>query len=268
MYSKFRIKDNSFNAISFDVGDKLKGSSLATNFKKQVKKRLDLKFKDGEIIDGTATMEEWFPQIKCDIFLSHSHKDLKRAKEFSGWLKNKFGLDVFIDSNIWGNINDLLKSIDNEYCYNKKSKTYSYEKRNITTSHVHMMLINALAEMMDKTECLMFLETPNSIKLKKMLHEVETASPWIYSELALSKLIKTKKPERYSQKIIAKERMFSLSESKSREIEISYKTDISHLIELSGNDLSNWKNFHESITQFIDNPLDILYALKIKENGK
>jgi len=266
MYSKFRINNNSFDHITFSVYDKQEGKKTAKKYKENVQERLKIKFNDGQIIDGTATKEKWFPQIDCDIFLSHSHNDLERALEFSGWVKNKFGLKVFIDSNIWGNINDLLKEIDYEYCYNKKTDTYSHEKRNITTSHVHMMLINALAEMMDKTECMMFFETPNSIKLKKMLHQVETASPWIYSELVLSKIIQIKKLARHTKAVEARTKMFSLNESKERKIEITYDADISHLVELSNRDLASWKKSFETIKEF--HPLDLLYGIKNLRNGR
>ena len=268
MYSKFKINNNSFDFITFNDLDKTTGKNVARKFKKKVNDRLNIKFKDGEIIDGIATKEEWFPQIDCDIFLSHSHKDLDQAYKLSGWLKNKFDLDVFIDSNIWGNINDLLKSIDNEYCYSKKTNTYSYEKRNITTSHVHMMLINSLAEMMNKTESLMFFETPNSIKLKQMLHKVETASPWIYSELVLSSLIKKEEPKRVLDVLRAEKRLFALNESKSldKKIEITYTTDTSHLINLSNRDLIDWKIFCQNANNF--HPLDALYAIKNLKNER
>lgn len=265
MYCKFKIKKSSFDNINFSINDKTKGKNIAKKFKNDVKERIDIKFKDGKIIDGTATKEEWFPQIKCDIFLSHSHRDINKAYELSGWLKTNFDIDVFIDSNIWGNINDLLKTIDNEYCYNKKSNTYSYEKRNITTSHVHMMLINALAEMIDNTECLMFFETPNSIKLKKMLHEVETASPWIYSELVLSKIIRNKNIIRHKNAIKKSKRYFSLKENK---LNVSYKVDISHLLELSNEDLVDWQRMYKILSIHDQHPLDVLYQLKLDSDEK
>lgn len=43
----------------------------------------------------------WFPQIKADVFISHSHSDEKLAIIFAGWLYNAFGLTAFIDSCVW-----------------------------------------------------------------------------------------------------------------------------------------------------------------------
>lgn len=109
-------------------------------------------------------------------------------------------METFIDSCSWGYCDDLLKKIDNKYCYNAKSKTYNYTLRNYTTSHVHMMLSTALTEMMDKTECVIFFNTPNSInmatELKKIKDKEKTFSPWIYHELSMTTLLKEKVPNR------------------------------------------------------------------------
>ena len=53
-------------------------------------------------LDGSKMQTNWFPQIKVDIFLSHSHKDEKLAIALAGWLKKTFGLTTFIDSCVWG----------------------------------------------------------------------------------------------------------------------------------------------------------------------
>lgn len=91
-------------------------------------------------LDGSKMQTNWFPQIKVDIFLSHSHKDEKLAIALAGWLKETFGLTTFIDSCVWGFSNKLLKEIDGKYCRCQESKAYDYQKRNYSTSHVHMML--------------------------------------------------------------------------------------------------------------------------------
>ncbi|MDH7912078.1 hypothetical protein [Winogradskyella sp. SYSU M77433] len=220
---------------------------------------MNIKFKHGNIIDGSATQEDWFPQINCDIFLSHSHLDIDRAKKLAGWFKNKFNLDVFIDHNVWGYINELLKLIDDDFCYDKNKKTYSYEKRNVTTSHVHMMLINALSEIMDKTECLLFFETPNSINLKKLTHTGTTSSPWIYNEIFLSKILR-KKQRRKNSNIEKAAREIKLSNNLNESFKIDYDTDISHLVKLTFDDIKSWLDFFTDRTDI--HPLDILYSIK------
>lgn len=81
---------------------------------------------------------------------------LIKLKHLLDSLHDCFGLEAFIDSCSWGYCDDLLNKIDKKYCYDSKKKTYDYHLRNYTTSHVHMMLSTALAEMMDNTECIIF----------------------------------------------------------------------------------------------------------------
>lgn len=263
MYSRFKINDNSLANFGFSFSDKTKGNLITSNYKKVVDEVLKEKFKDYKYIDGSKIQEEWFPQVKCDVFLSHSHKDIDKAKKFAGWMKNKFNLDVFIDYNIWGNINDLLKKIDNAYCYDKTKKTYSYDKRNLTTSHVHMMLINALSDMIDRTECLVFFESPNSINLKKITHEASTTteSPWIYNELFLSKIIKIEQ-RRKSNNLIKAEESIRMYSHLNEDFKPTYTTDTSHLIDLSSKDLKNWQEIYTNINHKESHPLDLLYKIK------
>lgn len=117
---------------------------------------------NGEL-NASKMTANWFPQIKADIFISHAHQNEKEAIQLAGWLKSEFDLVSFIDSCVWGYADELLKLIDDEYCKNLSGNNYNYEKRNRSSSHVHMMLSTALSTMMDKTECLFFLNTPHSI---------------------------------------------------------------------------------------------------------
>ena len=148
---------------------------------------------DGSL-DGSKMQENWFPQIEADVFISHSHRDEELALGLAGWLKEHFGLKAFIDSAVWGYANDLLKDIDNKYCLQTGRQVYNYQKRNQSTSHVHMMLSVALNQMIDNTECLFFLNTPNSVSIGASIGGT-TPSPWIYSEIAMSRL-KEKAPEK------------------------------------------------------------------------
>lgn len=59
----------------------------------------------------------------------------------------------------------MLRQIDDKYCRNKTGDTYNYDRRNYSTSHVHMMLSTALTEMMNISECIMFFNTPNSVSV-------------------------------------------------------------------------------------------------------
>ena len=211
-------------------------------------------------LDGNKIQEEWFPAQKADIFLSHSHLDFNKTLYLAGWLEETFGLNVFIDSCVWGYANDLLKLIDDKYCKslydNSMYMYYDYQKRNFSTSHVHLMLSTALRSMIDRSECIIFFNTPNSITTyNNVINENATSSPWIYDELIMTKLIRKTKPNRMISKAI----LDSTGDyQESKHLDIDYFVDITHLIPLTSNNLNDWgiynkeKNFH---------PLDRLYSL-------
>ena len=91
---------------------------------------------------------------------------------------------------IWGFADDLLREIDDKYALAPSKQTYEYQVRNRTTSNVHLMLNSALNEIIDKSECLIFLNTKKSVYTDKNLYDEKTytASPWIMSELYFSSL--------------------------------------------------------------------------------
>lgn len=233
----------------------LLGNSISAASKKNIEEDLEAFIVDG-VIDGSSLQEEWFPQINADIFISHSHDDLRIVNCLAGWLFKHFKLRTFVDSNVWGFSDDLLKKIDDKYCVNSNSlnKSYSYEKRNYSTSHVHMMLSVALNKLIDKTECLFFLNTPSSVSIKDTVQNT-TFSPWIYSEIVTSEMIRKQKLFRYRKGFMEKKAMFE-----SAELIIRYNVNTVHLIDLDEKELIKWKlqgistNGHDS--------LDQLYLLK------
>ena len=115
------------------------------------------------LLDGDLIQKEWFPSYYPDIFLSHSGKDDKLARKIQSILK-KAGLEVFVDSTVWGCISDLQKEFDEKYCLNPGGLTYSYDKRNNSTAAIHMMLSTALTQVMDQSKYLFFLLSGSSGK--------------------------------------------------------------------------------------------------------
>jgi hypothetical protein len=211
------------------------------------------------ILDASKLQSSWFPTINADIFLSHSHQDASNAIRLAGWLYKKFKLKTFIDSQVWKYAHELLKIIDDEYCRDDNNSNYDYNKRNISTSHVHMMLSSALSVMIDKTECLFFLETPSSISPSDNIKENDVKrvrSPWIYHELIITQLIEKKLPERH---IVESDKQFSKAEKFKKSIEAVYSVDLSHLESINSLRLLLWDikvQFNEPA-----NPLDILYEM-------
>lgn len=142
------------------------------------------------VINGEQLAGVWFPIVKRDVFISHSHNDEDLALTIAGILNEKFGLSVFIDSTIWGSADVLLRAIDDEYC-KQEDGTYNYTKRNFSTSHVHAMLTTAIMQAMDQTEAIFFLNTSNSVyKLENGFSKEHTLSPWIYEEVMCAKLLR------------------------------------------------------------------------------
>ena len=244
MYKRFKIDVPKSDSNFLKTNEKPSANKqLLDECKNSIRKYV---FGENGELDGNAIQDDWFPSINCDIFISHSHNDIELANLLADWLYSNFGLTSFIDSNIWEYVDDLQKEIDDTYCLKKKGK-YDYQKRNFSTSHVHLMLNMALMKMIDKTECLFFLNTPNSISLSEIGER--TLSPWIFSEIGISQMIRQNKPDR---------NMFFESESK---LDISYSVDLSKLTTLKQDILKNWKDEFSKENKDAKKALDNLYRI-------
>ena len=199
-------------------------------------------FVSNGVIDASKLQEACFPQIKAHVFISHSHSDKSIALFLAGWLFENFKLISFIDSCVWEHMDKLLRDIDWKYSLNMSGNMLDYEKRNFSTSNVHMMLSTALTMMIDQTECLLFLNTPNSITPSSVIEQ--TTSPWIYHELATSRLLRKNFPKRSTgrrigQRLSLKQKTFS-SSGIFPVFNYTVKTD--HLIEIHAEDFLKWKS--------------------------
>lgn len=208
--------------------------SLVNNFLNNVQD-------DDEFSLSAAKLEkDWFPKFNADVFLSHSHDDEDLAIKLAGWLNENFQITTFIDSCIWGYCKDLMRILDDGYSKKRTDvngiTTYDYDDSSYAASHVHMLLNNALAKMIDETECLIFLNTPNSITPEESVKK-RTKSPWLYSELTISQIIRHQELSVYRKNIQTKavEKSYSLQESL---LSILYTTSTEHLYKLSN--LRSW----------------------------
>ena len=234
MFASFKMELPNFSP---DYLEKLYsiGKKQYDSQKKSIQQSLDAYLAPNGSLKAGEIEGDWFPTIKADVFLSHSHKDEKTVIAFAGYL-SELGITSFIDSCVWGYANDLLKQIDKKYCVQSTSSsgsiTYDYDKRNYSTAHVHMILNGALLKMIDNTECLIFLDTPNSLTTEDLSNGI-TNSCWIYSELLMSGCIEKKLP-------IRKSLQFRVDESfEHNALSVEYDVDIKHLIKLSLSDISN-----------------------------
>ena len=129
MYRGFNLllEDNYFKEADFEKLQEIGSESFSNQREKIIEKISSFANGDG-FLDGSKMQANWFPKIKADIFISHSHKDEALALALAGWLGKTFGLTAFIDSYVWGYANELLKIINNEYCYQKRNQYIQLSK--------------------------------------------------------------------------------------------------------------------------------------------
>lgn len=156
--------------------------------KADVKHILEKSMHPNGIIDGDKLKQKWFPTHDYEVFISHSHNDLDIAKRVANFLAKEIGLKSFVDSDIWGSADDLLKEIDNRYCKIPNSRSYRYKKRNLSASHVYLLLSSAIMEVMNSAACVIFINSPNSISHIEAIDD-ETLSPWISFEISLANML-------------------------------------------------------------------------------
>jgi len=212
---------------------------------------------NGEL-NADQLVKQWFPELRADVFISHSHLDKELALGLVGWLKEKLGVTAFIDSMVWGSADELLKQIDDKYCKNKNEDTYNYSKRNLSTSHVHMMLAMAIAKMIDSCECLFLLSTPSSISAGNTINDSQTSSPWLFAEVVLSSLIR-RTPLSRERQMRLKEASPSFETVAMDSASVSYSLPLAHLSRLNQEMLEKWRVSAGNVRG--QSALDALYEL-------
>ncbi|MBM4951269.1 toll/interleukin-1 receptor domain-containing protein [Vibrio parahaemolyticus] len=248
MFRCYDINLNLTEKILTSSDGSLALSDFKQNLKKneqQIKKSLhDFYLSNGEL-DAAALQSEWFPCIETNhIFLSHSHKDKETAICLAAILKESLGIDVFIDSCVWGYADELLKEIDDKYAYCKESQVYSYEVRNRTTSNIYLILQSSLASMIDSSECLFFLNTDNTVSELRNKDKIEqrTSSPWIMSELQFSSMVQRKQSPLANRSkdfsLISKSHKLKLESAAN--FQISHKLPTEHLQKVKTEELFKW----------------------------
>ena len=209
-----------------------------------------------KIINGDALQNLWFPneffRDKSFVFISHSHADEELAIKLAGYLYEKFGIYSFIDSCVWMHSDDLNKELNNcslkEYnrCNSCGCEEFSYN-----ISCVHMMLASALTAMIDKCECIFFLNTPSSLNINR-----KTESPWIYYELNIANVIQK----------ISRINVPTMESAKYMLHSIEFTPKLDDMIDIDAGVLLKWENM---FNPFTDNPYAVLYKIcgGIKRNG-
>lgn len=186
---------------------------------------------------GDGILEDFFPDVDVDVFISHSHDDLDLAKAVAGYIQSKSRSLCFIDSCVWGNIDILLKNLNEKFCQ-KSINLYDYDTSNHVTKHALIMLTTALSRIMFKASIFIFLNTRKSIVKREDDGRYYIKSPWLYHELSFSRIM-------HDQQMLIPE---NFSENQKRanvwlnRVDIMYRAPVEHLTEISVADLKRWWN--------------------------
>lgn len=208
----------------FENWKKLKASQSKV-FRKDIENFIN---KDG-CLDGGLIKKNWFPEAKGNhLFISHAHTDEEIALCLAFILDKFLKIKCFIDSQVWGFADDLLKDIDKKYAYQENTKTYDYSIRNKTTSNINLILNSSLQSTIDDCELFVFINTNNSTidqKLDDKL-ESETYSPWLMSEIQFSRIVR----KRLNRKTNVQKALNYSSESRdSSDFMITHDIKLDHL---------------------------------------
>lgn len=195
-----------------------------------------LKFGDDRVINGDLLEAKWFPQLGFDVFISHSHADREMAVALAGGLWKFFGLEAFVDSCVWGCRDELIQKMREQSGNLPPSRPcINYDDENAIITHADIMLNNSLLRMIDRCECMMFLETGNSIERKDS--QADTFSAWLYSELTIAKFIRKTEPDRPRRKMLKES---ALQSKEYFSLIIKHKADTGTLSSISIGQFLRW----------------------------
>ncbi len=224
MYAKFKISQPTIKVLrartSLKTESFINKSSYAQNILREA-----LKFDYYELLDGSKVQEFYFPSKfdkPFDVFISHSHADIEQAQFLATYLEQEKGLRCFIDSIVWDNVLDLVDNVVVQFGYKNEHEYYNIVK------HVNMMLSMAITQMIDSTECCIFLETENSLFTKGEV-KTGTYSPWLYQEIGIMNVIR--------QQNLNRRNTYSILEFATDSYNPIYALDLTKFYQITNSDL-------------------------------
>lgn len=78
MYKRYKLENNQ-DLVSLVKEYSNYGDEIIEANKRDIKKSLDEYINQQGYINMSDISKEWFPLVKCDIFLSHSHKEDRKS---------------------------------------------------------------------------------------------------------------------------------------------------------------------------------------------
>lgn len=114
----------------------------------------------------------------------------------------------------------------------------------------------------DKSEITILLNTNSSIKKYKDIYQQTTYSPWIYSEIVCTEIVRKKPISEYRWKSFL-EHSFEKSQARNDGFSAVYAVSLEHLEFLDILKLLEWKKIYDKCK--VRYPLDYLYKLTYKK---
>ena len=123
------------------------------------------------------------------------------------------------------------------------------------------MLSIALQKMIDKVETVIFLNTDNSVRVYNDTQMEKTYSPWIYSEIVCTQIVRKKPLLAYRNYLTVEKEYVGIYESVqfAMHSSISYTVSLKHLKKLTERDLECWDREYSGKKQKYEYALDALY---------
>lgn len=206
MQKKYTIKleqlrsdlDN-YKKSSFVHSDKLMYDGINVNDRDRLITEIKNYIKDNDVINTETIINKLFPTKTPHLFISHKSEDAKEAITLANILHSKFGIESFIDSQVWHHINDIQKILDDEFS-KKRENLYDYKKCNIVSSNIFSMLSSSLYRTIDDSDGFIYIDRNDahediSISKSNMVN-IKTESPWIYLENIYTNSLRIKQHNR------------------------------------------------------------------------
>lgn len=165
-----------------------------------------------------------------------------------------------------GYTEELVEDLNTKYSDKRENPeggfVYNYESGNKVSQHVNLMLSVALQKMIDKTEAIFLLNTDNSIEIANEDNINLTYSPWIYSEIICTQIVRNKPLIAYRD-YMSRYQPIDESTMEYRKkfmnlVTVSYDVSLKHLKSLSAKNILDWKARYDA-AKSKEYPLDNLY---------
>ncbi|EKZ6496305.1 MULTISPECIES: hypothetical protein [Klebsiella pneumoniae complex] len=206
MQKKYTIKleqlrsdlDN-YKKSSFVHSDKLMYDGINVNDRDRLITEIKNYIKDNDVINTETIINKLFPTKTPHLFISHKSEDAKEAITLANILHSKFGIESFIDSQVWHHINDIQKILDDEFS-KKRENLYDYKKCNIVSSNIFSMLSSSLYRTIDDSDGFIYIDRNDAHEdigiSKSNMVNIKTESPWIYLENIYTNSLRIKQHNR------------------------------------------------------------------------